>query len=134
MNRQQWKGKPRQKILTLKKSKQNVSGNGTFVSLIKHDDGVPSDIRVDDAFSLQHTVRHELDLGLGTRAILETDRVPDLLAQPTTHFFCHSLCDRHGGNTTRLGTTDLPVLRETRFCEVLDDLRGLPGSLYLRRR
>jgi len=113
---------------TLKESKQNVRGNGTFVSFIKHDDGVPSDIRINDTFSLQHTVRHELDLGLGACAILETDRIPDLLAQPTAHFFCHSLCDRHGGNTTRLRTTNLPALGETCFCEVLDDLRGLPGS------
>ena len=116
-------------MLTLEEPEQNVRGDGAFVGLIQHDDRISSDIRINDTLSLQHTVRHELNLGLRACTILETDCIADLLTQPTTYFFRHSLCDRHGSNTTRLGTADLPVFRETRFCEVLNDLGGFsrPG-------
>jgi hypothetical protein len=37
-------------------------------------------VGVDEALSLEHAVRHVLDLGIGTRAVLEPDRVSSLVS------------------------------------------------------
>lgn len=62
----------------LKQAKENVGVNGAFMGLVQHDDRVLRQVRVNETFSQQHTIRHVLDHCLGTRTVLKTDRVAHL--------------------------------------------------------
>ena len=93
--------------------------------LVEHDDRVLAHIRINETLSLEHTVRHVLDLRLGARTVFETDRIADFLSQPTPHFLGHTLRDGHGGDTTGLGAAYLATVGETSFGEVLCHLGGL---------
>jgi hypothetical protein len=115
-------------MLTLEKTEEHVSGNGTLVCLVEHENRVLRHVGVDETLPLQHTVRHVLDLGLGTGAIFETNRVADLLAETASDLLGDTLGDRHGGDTTRLGTADLELVGESSFGEVLGHLGRLARS------
>ena len=67
----------------LQQTKQYVGVDGAFVSLIQHDDVVLCQISVDQALPKHHSLCHVFDFGLRTRTILETNRVPHLLAKFT---------------------------------------------------
>ena len=56
--------------------------DGALVRLVQHDAGVAAHLGVDQRLPQQHTVRHVLDLCLRRGAVLEPDRVADLLTQP----------------------------------------------------
>ena len=49
-----------------------------------------------------------------------------LLSQPTTELLRDALGDRHGCDTTRLSTPDLPPHREAALRQILGDLGCLP--------
>jgi hypothetical protein len=93
---------------------------------IEHDDRILANIRVDKAFSLKHTVSHVFDSCFWARAILETDSIANLLAKTTADFLSDTLCDGHGGDTTRLSATYSTFVRKSVFGEVLGHLRCLP--------
>ena len=90
--------------------------------LVEHNDRVLDHIRINETLSLEHAVRHVLDLRLGACTVLKTDRVADFLAQPTPDFLSDTLRDGHGGDTTRLGAANLATVGETGFGEVLRHL------------
>ena len=77
--------------LTLEKTEQDIGSDGPLVRLVQHDDGILSDVGVNQALTLKHTVRHVLDTGLWTRTVLETDGVADFLTKTATDFFRHTL-------------------------------------------
>ena len=52
------------------------------------------------------TVGHVLEHSLGTRPVLETNAVTDLLAQLDVELVCDTLGDRHGSDSSGLGTSD----------------------------
>jgi hypothetical protein len=47
-----------------------------------------------------------LDHSLITGAILETNRITNLIAEIYFHLLADTLCDTHGSNTSRLGTAN----------------------------
>lgn len=98
------------------------------MSLVEHEDTVLRHVGVDKTLSLEHTIRHVLDLGLGRRAVLESDRVADFLSQSTSDLLGDSLSDRHGSDTTRLRASDLELVGESSLGEVLCHLRCLARS------
>lgn len=59
--------------------------DGALVGLVQNDDAVVAHALVQQAFSQQHPIGHVLDHCLWASAVLESDRVPYLLAQPATH-------------------------------------------------
>ena len=63
----------------LHQPEQHVRVDRALVRLVEHDDGVLLEVRVDQALPEQHAVRHVLDFRLGARAVLEADRVADLI-------------------------------------------------------
>ena len=96
--------------------------------LVEHDDRVLAHIRINETLSLEHTVRHVLDLCLWTRTVLETDRVPDFLPKTASNLLRDTLRDGHGSDTTRLGAAYPALVRVACLGEVLDHLRGLAGT------
>lgn len=68
----------------LQQTEQHIGVHSPFVRLVQHDNGVLTEVGVDQAFAEQHALSHVLDLRLGRRAILETDGVTDLLAKSAT--------------------------------------------------
>lgn len=118
-----------ERVPTLEETKEDVGGDGTLVRLVEHEHAVLAHVGVDEALSLEHAVRHVLDLGIGTRAVLEPDRVPDFLAEAAPDLFGDALGDRHGGDSTRLRAANLEPVGVPGFGEVLRHLRRLarPG-------
>ena len=57
-------------------------------------------------FSHEHAVRHVLNHGRRARAVLEPNRVPDLLAQIAAELLGDSFSHGHRRNPPRLGTPD----------------------------
>ena len=57
-------------------------------------------------FSHEHAVRHVLNHGRRSRAVLEPNRVPDLLAQITSKFFRDALRHGHRRDAARLRAAD----------------------------
>ena len=110
---------------TLEETKEDVGGNGALVRLVEHEHAVLAHVGVDEALSLEHAVRHVLDLGIGTRAVFEPDRVPDFLPEAAPDLFGDALGDRHGGDSTRLRAANLEPVGVPRFGEVLRHLRRL---------
>ena len=93
--------------------------------LVQHDNGVLSDVRVDQALALQHTIRHVLDARLRTGAILETDGIPDLLTKTATDLFTDTFRHRHSSDTTGLRTPYKTVGAVAILVKELCQLRGL---------
>jgi hypothetical protein len=63
------------------------------------------------------------------RTVLEPDRIPDLVPQPTTDLLSHPRRDGHGGDSTRLGAGDLEaVCGVAGFVEILRELSRLAGA------
>lgn len=62
----------------LEETEENVGVDGPLVGFVQHYDGVLTQLRVDQALSQQHTVRHVFDDRLGTGAVLKTDGVTHL--------------------------------------------------------
>jgi hypothetical protein len=64
-----------------------------------------------------------LEEGLGTGAVLESDRVSDLISERNVHLISDTLGDRHGGDSTRLGASNLqsrpPKVRQVGVGDVL---------------
>lgn len=110
---------------TLQKPEQNIGGNRSLVRLVQHENRIFRNQWIDEALALQHTVRHVLDASLRAGTILETDCVPNFLAEPTAYFLCDTFCDGHRGDTTGLCATDHAVLRETLLRKILRHLRCL---------
>lgn len=113
---------------TLEETEEHIGGDGALVSLVEHENRVLRHVGVDETLPLQHTVGHVLDLGLGARAILETNGVADLLAETASDLLGDTLGDRHSGDTTRLGAADLELVGESSFGEVLGHLSRLARS------
>jgi hypothetical protein len=102
-------------LLTLQKTEQHIRCDSTLVRLVQHDHRILRHVGIHQTFTLQHSIGlqarrrisvvryldvegchayHVLDLGFGARAILETNRVPDLGSYSTTDFFSHTLLRR----------------------------------------
>ena len=113
---------------TFQQPKQDIGSNGSLVSLIQHDHRIRRHVWIDQTLSLKHTIRHVLDPGFRTGAVLKTDSIPNLLAEATTNLFCDTLRDGHSCHTTRLCTSNLAPIGKTVFCKVLRHLGGLPGT------
>jgi hypothetical protein len=92
------------------------------VGLVQDDTRVLAHVRIDQRLSKQQTVRHVLDLRVRPGAVLESDRVPDLLSETATDLFGDSFGDRCGSDSTRLGTPDLTSVGETFLGEILGEL------------
>ena len=110
---------------TFEKTEQDICRDSSLLRLVKHDDRILRAQRVNETLPLQHTVRHVLDAGFGARAVLETDRVPDLLAQPAANLLSDTLRDGHGGDTTGLGTPNDAKRAVPIFVQELCKLSGL---------
>ena len=95
---------------------------------------------VHHGFAQQHSVGDELDVGVGTRAVVETDAVADLSAHSAPALLSDSLRDSDSCYTTRLRDSDHSVstperskgdgLEQARFVEILSDLRGFTASRF----
>ena len=112
-------------LLTLEQAEEDISGDRALVSLVEHEHRILRHVGIDEALSLQHTVRHVLDLGLGTCAVLESNGVADLLTETTPDLLGDALGDGHGGDATRLSAANLKLISEAGFGEVLRHLRRL---------
>lgn len=82
--------------------------------------------------SVTHGSRQEgrltLDDSLVARAVLETNDIPNLGAELDLHLLADALGDTHGGDTTRLGTADDPILTVPLLMEELRELSRLARS------
>lgn len=67
---------------------------------------------VHHGFAQQHSVGDELDVGVGTRAIVETHTVADFLSQNGAALLCDSLSNGDGGDTTWLRDSDDTLTKE----------------------
>ncbi|KRY55600.1 hypothetical protein T03_17706 [Trichinella britovi] len=112
----------------LAQAEQHVGMYGPFVGFVEHDHRIGVQIRIQQALSQQHPVSHVFDVGVGTGAVFETDRVADLLAQTAAVLFGHTLGDRHGRHTPRLRASNLARKRETLFSQILRDLCSLAAA------
>lgn len=72
---------------------------------------------VHHGFAQQHSVGDELDVGVGTRAVVETDAVTDLSAHLAPALLSDSLCDGDGCNTTRLRDSNHAISTPERMDE-----------------
>lgn len=115
-------------VLTFEQAKEHIRRDRSLVSFVKHENTVLRHVWIDKAFPLKHAVGHVFDLGLGTRAVFETDRVANFLAETATNFFGDTLGNRHGCNTTRLCATNFESIGVTCFGEVLCHLSCLARS------
>jgi hypothetical protein len=112
----------KERKLTLQQSKQHISRDRPLVRLIQNENRIRSHIRVNQAFTLEHTIRHVLDPRFRTRAILESNGIANLLAKSTSNLFGDTLRDGHSGHSTRLGASDFTAFGESFFCEILSHL------------
>jgi hypothetical protein len=87
---------------------------------------VGNDARINQTFSLKHTIRHVLDSCLRAGTILKTDGISNVLTKWTSNFLRHSLGDGHSSDSTRLSTAYLTSVCIVRFCKILNHLGGLP--------
>ncbi|KAI6768899.1 hypothetical protein HG531_011088 [Fusarium graminearum] len=90
----------------LEQGHKNIGRKGTFVSLIENNTAIARHLVVVHGLAQKHTIGHVLEHGLGTCHVLETNAVTDFLTQGNVHFVGDTLRDRHGGDSTRLGTSD----------------------------
>lgn len=99
------------------------------MSLVNDDGRVLGQLGIRQEEPEQHSVRHVVQDRLVTRAVLETNRVPDFVPDSHADLLRDSSGDRHGGDSTRLGAGDLePVLAVAGFHEVLGELGRLARS------
>lgn len=59
-------------------SKEDICVNGSLVGLVQHDDGILSEVGVNQALSQQHAVCHVLDDCFWAGAILKSNSVAHL--------------------------------------------------------
>ncbi|KAI6756452.1 hypothetical protein HG530_012188 [Fusarium avenaceum] len=90
----------------LKQSHENIGGKGTFVGLVENDAAVAGHLMIMHGLAQKHTISHVLEHGLGTGHVLETDTVTNFLTQRDVHLVGDTLRNRHGGDSTGLGTSD----------------------------
>ena len=74
-------------LYLFEESEEDIGADGALVRLIQHDDAVLHEVRVDEALTQQHALSHVLNLCLWTRAVLETDRVADLVTKNIVEIF-----------------------------------------------
>jgi hypothetical protein len=98
------------------------------VGLVEDDARVGAHVGVDQRLSQEEAVRHVLDLGLGTGAVLEADRVANLFAEPATNLFGDALGDRRRRDTTRLRAANLAAVGKALLGQELRHLRRLARS------
>eukprot|EP00754_Rhynchopus_humris_P006658 Rhum_TRINITY_DN13182_c1_g1::Rhum_TRINITY_DN13182_c1_g1_i1::g.57091::m.57091 len=110
----------------LHQSEEGVGGQRALVRLVKDDARVARQLRVEHRFAEKHTVRHVLQHRRLARAVLETDRVPAVLAEHHVHLVRHTLRDGRRGDTTRLRARHHLVHVHLR--QELRDLRRLAGA------
>lgn len=91
--------------------------------LVDNHTRIPRQIRFRQKLPQQHTIRHILDRRLIARAILEPNRVPHFLSDPTPYFLRYTSRHGHRRHSTRLSASDLlAVFAVARFVEVLREL------------
>ena len=98
--------------------------------LVENKHRVAVEVRLIERLSQQNTVRHVLDLGFVRCDVLESNRVTDRSAELTSHFFTNTFRDRHGSDTTRLGTSDEAVGAVTVLIQELSELCRLSGTRF----
>lgn len=99
--------------------------------LVKNNGRVTLKKGVVHGLAQKHTVGHVLEEGGGgVGHVLETNVVTDLLSELHVHLVGHTLRDRHGGDTTGLGTRDLlsAEVGQVGVADKLGDLGRLSGS------
>lgn len=96
--------------------------------LVEHDQAVLRQRVVEKRLPEQHTVRHVLDHSLGRRAVLESNRVPNLLAESASKLLSHALRHGHRRHAPRLSAPDPSPAGVTALRQVLGHLRRLTGS------
>ena len=98
------------------------------MSLIQHYDGIRVYVGIKQAFTLQHTICHILDLRFRACAIFKTDSITNFLPEATSNLLSYTFCDGHCGNTTGLCATDLSSFGITFLGKILSHLSCLSRS------
>jgi hypothetical protein len=101
---------------------------GAFVGLVDDHDRVRGQVGLEQELAQQHAVRHVLDDCVGGCVVVETNSVPDLLAQLHLHFFAHTFSDAHCRYSSRLSAAYLALLCVPVFVEELGQLGRLARS------
>ena len=77
-----------------------------------------------EIFSHEHAVRHIFDHGRRARAVLEANRVPDLLSQIAAELLGDALRHTHRRDAPRLRAADHAATRQAHLGHVLRHLSG----------
>ena len=80
----------------------------------------------------QDTVGHQLDVGLRSGAVIETNSAADLAAPIDIQFFCDATGNGKCRDSARLGATNLCLNAQPRFKAHLGNLRRLARTRFTR--
>ncbi|RYF40332.1 MAG: PLP-dependent transferase, partial [Cytophagaceae bacterium] len=109
----------------LQETEEHICGDSALVGFVKHDDAIPSELRIQKNLSLHDTIGHVLDSSAAACLVFKTDSVADFFADSASYFVGHTCSHTHGGNTTWLCTADDAVVGKSILRKILCELCSL---------
>src|SRR6202023_498224 len=104
--------------------------HSSFMCFIKKDDRILFHIRIEEAFSQEHTICHVLDFCFRAGTVLKSNGISHLSSQSTSYLLSDAFCNRHCCNSTRLSTPDLPPSCKSLLGKILSHLRSFATSCF----
>ena len=96
--------------------------------LVENDGVVLPQIAVVLRLCQQNAVRHQLELCLCPRAVIETNLITHIATRLTAHFLCNAARHCHGGQTAWLGTAQFAASVACHLQRNLGQLRGFAAA------